>query len=280
MKKYLTMVELPSTEQLGSQMWHFAALCHVASRTGHRIVFFEEYAHNGRGLRLHHHFKDLPFELISVNSLPESDSTVLIYPLNMKIAVESPVFQLSPEHNYNFRGLFINYRYWWPIREQVRRMYRFAPEVVERARATVEAVRKPGREIVSLHVRRTDYLNGMHVNLTRDYYLAAIQAIGQRPVTYLVFSDDMAWCRETFQGLPDMVFAEGAEGIVDMCAMSLCDHHIIANSSFSFWGAFLNPKPGKLAIAPARNLKADALFPHINYCWLPEEFQMIDVGNV
>lgn len=280
MKKFLTMMALPITEQLGSQMWHFAALSHIAARSGHRVVFFEEHCHTGKGLRLDQNFQGLPLERVSVNDLPEAERTYNIYPVSKAVAVDSNVFKLDPSRNYDFQGLFSSYKYWWPAREKVRAMYRFSSDVLERARAVVGPVRRDGREVVALHVRRTDYLNGLFVNVTRDYFDAAFREFDDRKVTYLVFSDDMAWCRDAFADKDNIAFAENNDAIVDMCAMSLCDHNITANSSFSFWGAFLNANPGKKMIGPARTLKSDQMIPFLNYCWLPDEFILVDDGNV
>ncbi|UDF34036.1 UNVERIFIED_ORG: alpha-1,2-fucosyltransferase [Shinella sp. XGS7] len=279
-KKFISMMGMPVTEQLGSQMWHFAALSYIAHRTDHRVVFFQEHAQTGRGLRLHQNFDNLPFELISIADLGEGDQVYSIFPLNKQVAVESAVYQLNPGMNYDFQGLFSSYKYWWPWREQVRAMYQFRAPVLEQARAVVERARKPGRALVSLHVRRTDYLNGFFVNVNMDYFKAAFAQFEGQAVSYLVFSDDLPWCKEAFADLPHVEFAEGNEAIVDMCAMSLCDHNITANSSFSFWGAFLNANPGKRMVAPARTLKSDLMIPHLNYCWLPDDFILVDAGNV
>ncbi len=66
---------------------------------------------------------------------------------------------------------------------------------------------------------------------------------------YLLFSDDLAWCRENFQG--DNIFlSDTGNAVEDFVRMTLCDHHIIANSTFSWWGAWLNPKVNKLIVAP------------------------------
>ncbi len=279
-KKFISMMGMPLTEQLGSQMWHFAALSYIANRTDHRIVFFKEHINSGRGLRLHLNFDDLPFDLISVGDLGEGDQVFSIYPLNKQIAVESAVYQLDPGLNYDFQGLFLSYKYWWPWRDRVKAMYRFREPIVAQAKALVDRARKQGRDLVSLHVRRTDYLDGIHVNVNMDYYGAALAEFDPDRVSYLVFSDDIPWCKEAFAHLPHIEYSEGGEAIVDMCAMSLCDHNIIANSSFSFWGAFLNANPGKRMVAPARNLRSDLMVPHLNYCWLPDDFILVDAGNV
>jgi hypothetical protein len=280
MKSFLTMLGLPVTEQLGSQMWHFAALCSISERSGHRIIFFEEHIQTGRGLRLNKSFNDLPFELVSVNSLDVSDRNYSIYELNKQIAVESAVFKINPAVNYDFRGLFSSYKYWWSIRERVRNMYRFRSDILEKSQSVVESARQCGREVVALHIRRTDYLNGFFVNLNRDYFDAAFKFFDDKKVNYLVFSDDINWCQNEFSHKDNMIYSLGNDASVDMCAMSLCNHNIIANSSFGFWGAFLNKNTDKKMIAPARTLKSDLMIPHLNYCWLPDDFILVDAGNV
>ena len=278
-RSYIAMTGLSLTENLGSQMWHFATLYSIAQRSGHRILFFQEHAGLGKGLKLHQHFTGLPFELVSIDSLSEAERVHAVYPIPRDLIVDSKVFQLDPAQNYNFTGLFASYRYWYPRRAEIAALYRFSPAVMDQAQTMLSPARSAGLPVVAVHVRRDDYINGLFVNVTRDYYDAAFAHFNQM-VSWLIFSDDLPWCRETFADL-DRAFYSGAPSpIVDMAAMSLCDHHIIANSSFSFWGAFLNPKVGKTMICPARTLKHDRAIPHLNYAWHPDEFIGLDVGNV
>lgn len=103
---------------------------------------------------------------------------------------------------------------------------------------------------VSLHIRRSDYLtsNGFHPVQTLEYYKNAINKIGKYENLY-VFSDDIDWCKNNLE-FKNIVFVEGKTNIEDLWLMSLCDHNIIANSSFSWWGAWLNNNPNKMVIAP------------------------------
>jgi hypothetical protein len=110
------------------------------------------------------------------------------------------------------------------------------------------------RGIASVQVRRGDYLSfpQHHPVLPMDYYteaIARLRAEGTR--RFLVFSDDLGWCRANFCG-------EGVEVIgpmdpLDQFATTIaCDHHIMANSTFSWWSAWLDPSPHKRVIAPRR----------------------------
>ncbi|CAG1020068.1 GDP-Fuc:beta-D-Gal-1,3-alpha-D-GalNAc-1, 3-alpha-GalNAc-diphosphoundecaprenol alpha-1,2-fucosyltransferase [Patescibacteria group bacterium] len=115
---------------------------------------------------------------------------------------------------------------------------------------------------VSLHIRRGDYVSNP-VNLTihglcrLDYYQSAIDLIVSKVSQphFFVFSDDIVWAKTNlkFDFAVDYISHNvGTESYNDMRLMSLCQHHIIANSSFSWWGAWLNQNPNKIVIAPKR----------------------------
>ncbi|MBO6241644.1 MAG: alpha-1,2-fucosyltransferase [Butyrivibrio sp.] len=116
-------------------------------------------------------------------------------------------------------------------------------------------------ESVSLHVRRTDYIDEEHINIhnicTEKYYKNAIDRIRRKypSAVFFIFTDDKEWCREHFKG-PNFIVVELEEGdgtdIAEMTLMSRCKHHIIANSSFSWWAAWLNDSPDKIVIAPEK----------------------------
>jgi len=103
---------------------------------------------------------------------------------------------------------------------------------------------------VSLHVRRGDYVRqqGHHPLQPIEYYKNAIIQIGDYDVLY-IFSDDIQWCMENLN-FKNMVFVNNDSDEEDIWHMSMCKHNIIANSSFSWWGAWLNSNPDKKVITP------------------------------
>jgi len=104
-------------------------------------------------------------------------------------------------------------------------------------------------EVISLHIRRGDYvLNDNHPVQTIEYYQQALDKLPS-DIPVLVFSDDTEWCKAHEFFRPDRFFIlEGNGTEVDMCMMTLASYHIIANSSFSWWGAWL--AKSKHVIAP------------------------------
>lgn len=128
---------------------------------------------------------------------------------------------------------------------------------------------------VSLHVRRGDYVSNPHAFAIHgvcsiQYYEAAIKYVAERipsPIFY-IFSDDMQWVRSHLEVRHPCCYVDnniGADSYIDMQLMSHCKHNIVANSSFSWWGAWLNRNADKLVVAPSRwfanNIKTPDLLP-------------------
>ena len=113
---------------------------------------------------------------------------------------------------------------------------------------------------VSLHIRRGDYIedkatNAFHGVCSLDYYQKAIQHIQKSSpgINLFVFSDDVAWAKSNLKTDLPITFVDfNNPGEIDMHLMSLCKHNIIANSSFSWWGAWLNCNPAKIVVAPLK----------------------------
>lgn len=108
---------------------------------------------------------------------------------------------------------------------------------------------------VSMHFRRTDYTKLQHVHPCQslEYYNNALNKIEEtvgKNYNLIVFSDDINWCKkQKFRKQP--IFVD-KDDVTELYMMSLCDHNIIANSSFSWWGSYLNKNKNKIVIAPKK----------------------------
>jgi hypothetical protein len=165
-------------------------------------------------------------------------------------------------------GFWQSEKYFADIATIIRREFAAKdPAIGEYARDYVANLRSTGGPIVSLHIRRGD-LAAAHESLNRGHivhgkpvslqYIKSTIARFNSDHRFLVFSDsasDIDWCRQNLRGdgIPQdrLLFSEGHSDIQDMAIMSACDHHVIANSTFSWWAAWLNPNPGKRVIAPS-----------------------------
>jgi hypothetical protein len=109
------------------------------------------------------------------------------------------------------------------------------------------------QDTCSIHIRRGDYLGlpTHHPTQSIDYYKNAIQIVGEKK-HFLVFSDDIEWCKENFNFLNNKTFISDNKDYEDLYLMSLCKNNIIANSTFSWWGAWLNNNENKKVIIPSK----------------------------
>lgn len=111
----------------------------------------------------------------------------------------------------------------------------------------------------SIHVRRTDYTTPANLEyhgiMPVSYYEQGAEILygTSKPedITFVIFSDDIQWCKENFN-FPQQVFIEGEQNIIDMFFMSMCQNHIIGNSSFSWWGAWLNYEHRNKTVCPKK----------------------------
>lgn len=155
-------------------------------------------------------------------------------------------------------GYWQSEQYFIKYEKEIRQIFRFqgVPEIGGLLKE-IESV-----NAVSVHFRRGDYITNPVAGrvlgvLTKDYYEQTIERIASEvndPVFYL-FSDDVEWVKNNFKIDYKHHIVEATatnKNWHDMLMMSKCKHHIIANSSFSWWGAWLNPDPNKIVIAPAQ----------------------------
>ena len=149
-------------------------------------------------------------------------------------------------------GYWQNELYFSDIREELLRDLTSISSMSDLGVVYMEGIKKSNS--VSLHVRRGNYLNLKNFNvLDIDYYMKAVEYIRknvEKP-TFYIFSDDLKWCKNSLGFLDNCIFVDSTKTeIDDLKLMSFCKHNIIANSSFSWWGAWLNKNPKKTVIAP------------------------------
>jgi hypothetical protein len=152
-------------------------------------------------------------------------------------------------------------KYFKSIEDEIKNTFKF-PKVVDSPEYNEWFAKINGDDnSVSLHIRRGDFIvvgkNGQMPFAgvcTTEYYKKAIDYIRQRVANpnFYVFSDDIKWCMETFgtDGMNYVTCNSGINSWRDMSLMSLCRHHINANSTFSWWAAWLSPHKDGITIRP------------------------------
>ena len=273
------------TGGLGNQMFIYAFFLQMRHRFPEVRIDLSDMmhykAHNG--YELHHIF-----------NLPEDE---FCWPKWLKKLVEFLFFKVIIERKQNletleafqckynwpliyFKGFYQSERFFKDIEDEVRTAFRFdMNKANDYSRKMAERI-QADEHAVSFHVRRGDYVSPKFyqrfgtVCQLPYYQEAAKKILSIDPdAHFYIFSDDVKWVKEQLQ-LPSFTIIEGNKGKdswQDMMLMSLCRNHVIANSTFSWWGAWLDNHPEKTVIAPQRWL-GDCDMPHI----LPDEWVKIN----
>ena len=170
-------------------------------------------------------------------------------------------------------GRFQSERFFKTHEEEVRKSFTFHLSLAsEKTREIAEVIER--KDSVSFHVRRGDYLSPANASTfgnicTLAYYQKSIQIISEtvgKPV-FFVFSDDIPWVKENLKFPGEVYYIDwnsGNNSWEDMCLMSICKHNIVANSTFSWWGAWLNRNPQKQVLCPPKYTNTEEysdLFP-------------------
>lgn len=153
-----------------------------------------------------------------------------------------------PKGSILIDGFFQNEKYFKKNKNEVIQMFDFEGVCGEYVKNKYKFL---NNKITSIHIRRGDYLKypNHHPPQTLDYYKKAIDLLKKETDLFLIFSDDILWCKENLH-LDNIIYIENEKDYNELYLMSLCKNNIISNSSFSWWGAWLNNDPDKIVIGP------------------------------
>jgi hypothetical protein len=157
-------------------------------------------------------------------------------------------YVLSENENYFLDGYWQSEKFFLENEDIILSDFKYKSTKIENISNEIDF---KNNNVISIHVRRGDYVGGgdMYPLQSISYYKNAIDLIGNYD-KLLIFSDDISWCENNFN-FDNMIFSRGLDNVEDLTLMSLCNHNIIANSSFSWWGAKLNKNIDKKVIAPS-----------------------------
>ncbi len=247
--------------RLGNQLFQYAFFLYLKKK-GNRHVYLDTtapYIKKYGGFEVKTIFTDIqkdsilpywiarPFYLLG-------DVLKKVFKLNLQTDVENP-------HGKKvwWKGYWQEYKYPEYVREELNKELQFIPVDDEKNKAAQELI--GASNAVSIHIRRGDYAQPAIRPTFGDicnvhYYQEAMAYIRQKTENprFFVFSDDPHWVKENLQ-IADAVYVDWnhkKNSFRDMQLMSACRHNIIANSSFSWWGAWLNKNPEKIVVCPSK----------------------------
>jgi hypothetical protein len=249
--------------RLGNQMFQHAALKGIARHCGFSYCIPPQHPQT----QIDNYGLLEAFEMKNVDNVKFSYNMIPVQELHFHF--DEKIFNECPDHS-NLVGFFQTEKYFKHVEEEIREDYTFKSEWLNPCLYFMSQFE--GQEVVFLHVRRGDpnladkrgfkwaYVNlqDQHPVQPLEYYEEALKHFpDDMPV--LIFSDSIDWCKEQDIFKPDrFMFSEPEDKYddgalvpyVDLCLMSLCSHAIIANSSMSWWGAWLQKNSNKKIISP------------------------------
>lgn len=247
---------------LGNQMFQYAFLL-AMQKTGIKIdmnasLYHYNRMHNGYmlnkafGISCNDEYRSSRFRILWTRAIRQRKLPFLLYQEDESRFCNDAFTTRKPYLD----GVWINPSYFNDIEDEVRKTFVF---IGLDNRNLILAAEMQSCNSISLHIRRGDYLmNSMYNVCDEEYYHKAIEYIRENmssPLFY-VFSDDPAWC-ETFMKKLNVSFKivdnnTNEDSYKDMFLMTQCRHNIIANSTFSWWGAWLGRQENKIVICPDR----------------------------
>jgi len=259
----LAFNQLGNLGRLGNQMFEYAALRGIAAKHNYEWCIPPYNAQSIENYSLHYCFK---MEDVKENNLQQRN---VGYVQERFFHYDDELVERCPD-NVSLHGFFQSEKYFKNAEDIIRREYTFHDEHLEPCKEIMEEFKD--QEPIMLHVRRGDpnltdprgfkwaytQCSSMHPPQTIEYYEKALAEFDDNQPVF-VFSDSVDWVKEQefFSGDRFLVsepvdkYADGSfTPYADLCLMSLCSHAIIANSSMSWWGAWLQANPNKRVIAP------------------------------
>jgi hypothetical protein len=229
--------------RLGNQMFQYASLKGISRNKGYW------YSIPQRNCELKECFN------IPITYTNEFENDIL----EEKYEFDENLFNNCPD-DINLDGFFQSEKYFENIESEIRKDFSFRKEIYDSVIHYMNSMFY-NVEVISLHVRRTDYISEVNFDvLTIDYYMKALEYF-PKDIPVLVISDDPEWCKNHFNS--NNFFVMSFENpYSDLCLMSLCTYHIIANSTFSWWGSWL--AKSKKTIAPKQWFSPTGKFKDYN----------------
>lgn len=242
---------------LGSQLFQIAATLALAWDNDDKAVFdFTRQVQPSQGHRAIE-YVDSIYSKLNIAENIKTSSTHREVSMKYKPILYQPDLSLD--------GFFFSEKYFGHHRDKLLNL--FAPPQHQYIDLVFRrALLSQGFSICAIHVRRGDYAkySRYHPILDIEYYRNAMSLFPQK-TRFIIFSDDIEWCKLHFIG-EQYKFVENLDDVNSLYLMSMCQHQIIANSTFSWWGAWLNQNPNKLVTAPQ--------------LWYCGEFKSIDTKDL
>ena len=190
------------------------------------------------------------------------------YETNIFRKLKKDIIEIKTEHKYEWNytvltyenglqiyGYFQSYKYFDHKRKEILDLFDPTDKIIEYINKKYQMDELDNT--VSVHIRRGDYVNiKLHIKYGLEYIEKALDVIKKKlnteKIIIFIFSDDIEWCKKNIllKSIEKIIYVENEKTYIDLYLMSMCRHNIIGNSTFSWWGAYLNKNNDKLVVSP------------------------------
>jgi len=226
---------------LGNQMFQISAAYSLSKEINSNAVFdFNQCSTPGQGNTsqkyVNNFFKKIPNFQLNLNSFKIHHEPKFSYD------------KLPLLDNMCIFGYFQSKKYFENYEDEIKNLFHFEETIKNEVHSFIDKI-KGGKKLTAIHVRRGDYLRlpDFHSPCNINYYQSAIDKIGDG--NFVFVSDDINWCKENFNK-ENIIFSDFNSEIHDLFLMTQCDNIVMSNSSFSWWGTYMNNKKN-IVIAPS-----------------------------
>lgn len=237
--------------RFGNQMFQYATLYSIAKTRGYQFgIPYKNKSENP------YHNMSLDDAFGNLSAKDTSEHLPVHVATESQFTFNAGIFGIPD--NTDIRGYFQSEKYFKDYRNNILDEFNFKDEIKDKALNIRSITREP---VISVHLRVGDYkaLAGKHPIMTKEYYESALELL-PKDLLLMVFSDDSSEAEKIFNTIGRPYFIpEEDDQFTNMCTMTLCNYHIIANSSYSWWGAWLSES--KKVIAPHNWFGDDPTMP-------------------
>jgi hypothetical protein len=231
------MLTIQFTGNLGNKLFQLWSLHGMAKANGHEVLYPLSDIYN---------YFEGDFPALEMTGPTTNEQAFTYTPLT-----ELPGY--APDQDHILKGYFQSEKYWLKEEKELRKMYTFKKHFIKAVKDKLPGLFK--KEVICISIRRGDFVsNKTYYQLSPMYYIGAL--INHFPnfdtqYNLLILSDDVEYCKVHFSCLPNVYFCDGLNPIEQLCAGSQSQYHIISNSTFSWWCAYL--AKSKKVIRPKHN---------------------------
>jgi hypothetical protein len=251
----ITNLEIGYNGRLGNQLFQYAVCYVVSKKLNTEFGILKRNINNIKqdGCYDFSNNQWIPYRFVVYDGF--NITAPLLSTIDIENIFKEPHFHYTElinniKNNTSIQGYFQSEKYFVDYKEDILKEFTFKKDILSKAIDFIKDFKN--NEIVSIHIRRGDnIINPAFPLISMDYIQQALNVFSDKEYNFLVISDDVSYCKEIFPDNKNIKISTGENDFIDMCLMSLSDHNIISNSSFSWWGAYLNKNKNKKIISPS-----------------------------